>query len=194
MTIATRPPPKVSRVRRSSGAVLKDHTSWPRSARPGTRFGAGFGAERHDQPLALEVSDARLHGTPGWIDGGDVGLDDLDPTSNQGGTRAAPLFDRPQPHELPELAETHREGRLTVDERDVVLVADPVAQADGDGDAAKAAAEHERPLHRPSLNDSARSMRWARNASRDGTVERPRTHNNNSADCPVSGLEVASKE
>ena len=96
----------------------------------GDEIGAGCGAERHHQPLALEVSDARLHGTPDWIDGGDVGLEDLDPTANQGGTRPAPLIDRPQPHELPELAEAHREGRLTVDERDVVLVADPVAQAD----------------------------------------------------------------
>ena len=47
-----------------------------------------------------------------------------------------------------------------------------LAQAGRHGDTAEAATEHERPLHRPSLNDSACSRRWAENASRTGLCGR----------------------
>ena len=118
-------PPAVERRSASAaaGTPAKLQTSWPCSGSPGTRSG------RDSAPSAItswspssrppDVSARRPAGRSRDLD-----LEELDAVPREQLPRPAALRDRSMADELPQLAQAHRELRLSVDEDDLVVVAE----------------------------------------------------------------------
>src|SRR5262249_24735564 len=104
-----------------------------------------YRAERDDELVSAEAALRRVGCTGRRVDRGDVRLDERDAVPLEQAARAAPLGNRRDADELPELAQPHRELGLAVDEDDLVIVAEQAAQLDRGGDAPEAAAEDQRP-------------------------------------------------
>jgi hypothetical protein len=70
--------------------------------------------------IRRERARACLGGSSRGVDRADLGFDELDPVPLEQPTLAAALGDGRVADELPQLAQPHRESRLSIDEYDLV--------------------------------------------------------------------------